>query len=101
MNASIDLPSSTNGALLVLSVAGFGLSVHFEETFLASFFGGLITVTGLVWLYFLTLTVYRNMIVLEEESDYHTDHKGTFMIWYIGIVIGSMVLMVFVSELIG
>ncbi len=101
MNATIDLPSSTNGALLVLSVAGFGLSVHFDEAFLASFFGGLIAVTGLIWLYFLTLSVYRNMLVLEEESDYRINHKDRFIFMYLAIVFGSVLLMMFVSEIIG
>jgi hypothetical protein len=100
MSANFDLPSSTNGALLVLSVAGFGLSVHLEETFLASFFDGLTVVTGLIWLFFLTLTIYRNMKVLEEEGDFHQDYRSEFLIWYFGIVVVVVFVLMIVGALI-
>ena len=90
----VDLPGSTNGALLVLAVAGFGFSVHSDERFLSMFFGGIIAVTSTVWLFYLSLSVYRNWKALEEAGGY-TDYKTEFLNFFMSVLVMVVVMMVF------
>ncbi|MFP9061984.1 hypothetical protein ACLI4R_15845 [Natrialbaceae archaeon A-chndr2] len=90
----VDLPGSTNGALLVLSVAGFGFSVHYDERFLSMFFGGIIAVTGTVWIFFLSLSVYRNWKALEETGGY-THYKTEFLRFFVGALVMVVLVTIF------
>jgi hypothetical protein len=97
--AELNLPDSTNGALLVLSVAGFGLSVYYQERFLSFFFFGIIAITGSIWVFFLSLSIFRNWKAF-KETDYRVNNEyknflwqfllGLFIIWCISIIILSI-----------
>lgn len=94
--AELDLPDSTNGALLVLSVAGFSISVFYRETFLAFFLFGIVAITGSIWLFFLSLSIFRNVQSLKEAGyDVRSQYKKflfqfltvIFIIWMLSLVL--------------
>lgn len=81
----IDLPSSTNGALLVIAVVGLGLSVYHGESGLALFFGGLIAVTGAIWLLHVSMSILRNVNSMQDS--YGSDVFDSWMKMFVYLIL--------------